>query len=178
MPGRQAPIRPAGRTPGRIPIWLQWVLSLSLAALLITALVVFVRHEDATANEPAPVTKPAAIEEQNREARILVRQDQAPHLVTLRSGTAAIAGLRSAVAAYMAHQISLGEIDGPLMHASCGAAAGSTRAREVFRCTVIAANVNYPFDGVVVAADRQIVYCKRDLPPVPSMNVPVTARCT
>ena len=38
--------------------------------------------------------------------------------------------------------------------------------------------MNYPFDVVVTPANRRLTYCKRDYPPVPSMNIPVTARCT
>jgi hypothetical protein len=39
------------------------------------------------------------------------------------------------------------------------------------------ANVNYPFDAVIEPAVRHLTYCKRDIPPIPSMNIPVSARC-
>jgi hypothetical protein len=42
---------------------------------------------------------------------------------------------------------------------------------------VVVANVSYPFVGVVEPAARRLTYCKRDLPPVPTMNIPVSARC-
>ena len=37
--------------------------------------------------------------------------------------------------------------------------------------------MTYPFLGVVDPAARRITYCKRDPPPAPSDNVPVSSRC-
>ena len=39
-------------------------------------------------------------------------------------------------------------------------------------------NVNYPFVGVFTEDQAALTYCKRDLPPIPSENIPVSARCT
>ena len=77
----------------------------------------------------------------------------------------------------MASQIARGFIDGPIERASCGSR-GGTPARLVFGCTVEAADVNYPFDAVLAPGAHRVTYCKRDLPPVPSMNIPVSPRCT
>jgi hypothetical protein len=155
----------------------QWILSVSIAAVVVVVLVIVVDKGNQTANAPAPPINRAAVTEENREARILVTQDQAPHLAALPAGStaAAVAGV---VRAYMSGQIAHGVIDGPIEHSSCGAGEGSTPARLVFDCTVVAADVNYPFDAVVAPAAHQITYCKRDLPPAPSMNIPVSARCT
>jgi hypothetical protein len=81
------------------------------------------------------------------------------------------------VAGYMSSQIRIGAIDGPLTRTLCSRVGGSD-ARQVWHCTAVAANVTYPFDGVVEPGARRLTYCKRDLPPVPSMNVPVSGRCT
>jgi hypothetical protein len=155
----------------------QWILSLSIAAVVVVVLVIVVDHGNQAANTPAPPINKAAVTEENREARILVTQDQTPHVAALTAGSPAVA-VAGAVRAYMADQVAHGFIDGPIERASCGAGTGSTPARLVFSCTVVAADVNYPFDAVVAPAAHQITYCKRDLPPVPSMNIPVSSRCT
>jgi hypothetical protein len=157
------------------------VLALGGAAIFIVALIVFVNREAAGSSQPAAVDKPAAIAEQNREARIVVGQDQAPHVVAFRGRSAAGRVLQGAVAAYMKRQIASGAIEGPLMRSGCtpaASAAGTSRIRLAFRCQVEAGNVTYPFLGVVDTASRQVTYCKRDAPPVPSMNIPVSSRCT
>jgi hypothetical protein len=165
----------------RPPGWRQWALALGGATVFIVALIVFVNREDQTANQPAGVSSPAAIAEQNREARIIVGRDQAPHVVALRGHLAAGSALGAAVVGYMKRQIASGSIDGPVMRSGCTptpAAVGSSATRLAFRCNVEAANVNYPFLGVVATASKQVTYCKRDAPPVPSMNIPVSGRCT
>ena len=53
---------------------------------LVIALVVFVNYETNDVSLIARVTSPKAIAEQNREDRILVRQQQAPHVVKLKAG--------------------------------------------------------------------------------------------
>ena len=161
------------------PMWARMALALGVAAALIVALVVWVHHATSDTPSEAPVSNPKAVAEQNREASIVVGQDQQPHVVALAAGAAAApeAAVRHAVTGYMSAQIGHGWIDGPLMRSSCERAGGSS-ARQVWHCTVVAANVNYPFDAVVEPVSRQLTYCKRDLPPVPSMNIPVSARCT
>ncbi len=61
-------------------------------------------------------------------------------------------------------------------------AAGSTAARQVLHCTAVTASsvgkLSYPFDGVVAPTSATITYCQRVQPPVPSMNIPVSRRCT
>jgi hypothetical protein len=175
--------RGGGPVRRRPPGWRQWALALGGAAVFIVALIVFVNREDATANQPAGVTTPAAIAEQNREARIVVGEDQAPHVMRLRghgppAGVGLAAGaLRDAVVAYMRRQVASGAIAGPVMRSGC-TPSGASGSRRAFHCVVEAGNVNYPFLGVVDLASRQVTYCKRDAPPVPSMNIPVSRRCT
>jgi hypothetical protein len=156
---------------------LQWVLPLGVGAALVILLVLFVRHQTNDVPLIAKVTSPTAIAEQNREDHIIVRQQQAPHVVKLKRGATPSDGLRAAVVGYMANQISHGAMDGPITRASCRSVAGGTRARRVLRCDVTASDVTYPFDGVVQPAAGVITYCQRVQPPVPSMNIPVSTRC-
>jgi len=155
-----------------------WVLSLGGAAVLVVALIAYVDHANQTANQPAPPISPAALREENQEAEIVVGQDQAPHVLSLKARQAPVGALRAAVVGYMNHQIALGTIDGPVTEASCVRAGASPQGGLAFRCSVEAASVNYPFLGVVDVGARSITYCKRDAPPVPSMNIPVSKRCT
>lgn len=176
--------RGSGGRPGSgfrsLPLWLQWALPFSVAAILVVALVVFVHHETNDTPQIAMVSNPKAVAEENREDRILVQQQQAPHVVKLKAGQSPSAALRLAVVAYMTHQISVGAMDGPVTRSSCVTSAGGTGSRELFHCDVTASaqSVTYPFDGVVQPSAGVITYCQRVAPPVPSMNVPVSRRCT
>jgi hypothetical protein len=163
-----------------LPVWLQWLLPFSVAAAAVVALVIFVHHQTVDVPQIAPVTSKNAIVEQNREDTIIVQQQQAPHRAKLKAGEAAGAGLRAAVVGYMNSQVNRGFIPGPVKSSVCRAAggAGGAGAREVFHCDVTSADVTYPFDGVVEPAAGAITYCQRVAPPVPSMNVPVSGRCT
>jgi hypothetical protein len=163
-----------------LPLWAQWVLPLGVAAVIVVALVLFVNHETNDVPAVAGYNSAGAVAEQHREDTILVAQQQAPHRASLARGESAAAGLRRSIVAWMNHQINIGAIDGPIKHASCGSVAGGTGARQVFRCRLVASaqNVAYPFDGVVQPATGAITWCQRIAPPVPSMNVPVSRRCT
>jgi hypothetical protein len=162
-----------------LPVWLQWVIPFAVAAIVVLALVLFVNYETNSVPQIATVT-PNAAKEENREDTILVQQQQAPHQAKLAAGQPAAAGLRAAVLAYMTHQINIGSMDGPIKRSSCTPAAGGTSGRLVFNCAVTASvqMVTYPFDGVVQSASGEITYCQRVAPPIPSMNVPVSKRCT
>jgi len=156
-------------------MWVRMALALGVVAALIAALVAWVQH---STNSPAeaPVNSPKAVAEANREARIVVGQDQRPHVVALAPGAKPSAAIAGAVTGYMRTQIRRGLIDGRLTRTGCDRAGGAG-ARQVWHCTVVVAGVSYPFDGVIEPAAERLTYCKRDLPPVPSMNIPVSARC-
>ena len=154
------------------------MLPFGVGAALVVGLVLFVHHQTNDMPLIAKVTSPQAIAEQNREDRIHVRQQQAPHVVKLKPGVTPSDGLHTAVVGYMTKQIDDGAMDGPINRASCRSVRGGTTARQVLRCDVTAADVNYPFDGVVQPAAGVITYCQRVTPPVPSMNIPVSKRCT
>lgn len=163
-----------------LPVWLQWVLPFGVAAVVVVALVIFVQHETNDVPAVASYNSAAAVREQFREDNILVRQQQAPHHARLKTGEAAAAGLRGSIVAWMNHQIDVGAIAGPIRRTSCRPASGTTGGRLVFHCelTASAQSVTYPFDGVVETAAGAITWCKRVAPPIPSMNVPVSKRCT
>jgi hypothetical protein len=151
-------------------MWARYLLSFGVAAVLLLALVLFVEHHNT--NGPASTNKNAEVRA-NREAEVLVAQDQQPHVVTLHAGTAARAGLMHAVRADMSRRVLDGSIDGPLQRVRCL----RSRARGAFSCTAVAANVNYDYLGVVATRAHRVTYCRRDLPPVPSQNIPVSPRC-
>jgi hypothetical protein len=177
MTVRQVPGPRRRRGFGALPRWTQFAITFGAAAIVIVAVVLYVHHAGNDTSQEAPVTSQKAVKEENREANILVRQDQTPHVTTLATGQSAAAGLRSAVVAYMRHQITLGVISGPLSKTSCVTRGGSTSARTALRCSATAASVTYPFYGVVQAPSGQITYCKKDQAPVPGMNVPLSAKC-
>jgi hypothetical protein len=163
-----------------LPLWLQWLLPFAVAGALVLALVLFVLHETNDVPAIAGYNSASAVREQHREDNILVRQQQAPHRAKLRTGVAPAVALRGSIVAWMTHQIDIGSIDGPIRRSSCHRAAGTTSGRLVFRCelTASAQSVTYPFDGVIQTAARAITWCQRVAPPIPSMNVPVSKRCS
>jgi hypothetical protein len=165
------------RAPGaylRLPIWQRFALAGLIAAVLLVALVIFVEHNNTNTN---PSLNEHAEVRANREAEILVTQDQAPHSVPIRRGAAPAQALERVLHARMAAQIHRGVIDGPLKTARCTPRGAPTGGRHPFSCTIEAGQVDYPYLGVVDASARRITYCKRDPPPTPSDNVPVSARC-
>jgi hypothetical protein len=178
MTVQQAPDPRRRRGFSGLPRWMQFAVTFGAAAVLIVAVVLYVHHVGNDSSKEAPVTSPKAVKEENREANILVRQDQMPHSAMLASGVAPEAGLRDAVLTYMRRQINIGVISGPLQKSSCVMRNGSsTSSDQALRCDVTAASVTYPFYGVVATADGQITFCKKDQAPVPGMNVPLSAKC-
>jgi hypothetical protein len=155
-------------------MWLRWVLSFGVAAVLIVLLVRFVENNSGTS--PANLN-PAAAVRLNREAEILVAQDQAPRVALLRPGAEPARALERAIGADIGREITQGEISGPLGRSTCTPAGTRATVPRAFRCTVVAADFNYQFVGVVDTRTREITFCKRDPPPVPSQNVPVSRRC-
>jgi hypothetical protein len=180
-PGAEIPVRipreRPPRAPGaylRRPLWERFALALFVAIALMVAMVLFVSGHNT--NSPTS-TNPAAAVAANREAEILIAQDQVPRTVRLVPGLAAGAGLEHVIAARMAKQVNGGSISGPLGRSRCRAVGSATGSRQAFACTIIAAGVTYPFLGVVDTTRRQITYCKRDQPPVATDDIPVSALC-
>jgi hypothetical protein len=141
--------------------------------VVLVALVLYVDHHN---TDSPPSTNPAAAVQANREAEILVEQDQAPRVVSLPTGVSPQAAMTQTVRTDMKRRIAAGAISGPLQHVGCHRA-GGTGARQAFSCTIVTGSVSYPFLGVVDTTAQRITYCKRDPPPVPSDNIPVSPRC-
>lgn len=158
----------------RLPLWLRWVASIVVAIAAIVALVLFV--DSNSGNGPANV-KPAAAAQQNREAEILVSEDQAPHSVRIAAAAHPAAALAAAVRANMAQRIARGEIDGPITRTACTPTGDRSASRLSFTCRAVAGNVSYPFFGIVDLSVRRATYCKRDPPPIPSENIPISRKC-
>jgi hypothetical protein len=157
---------------------LQWVIPFAVAAVVVLALVLFVNYETNSVPQIATVS-PNAAKEESREDTILVRQQQAPHHAKLTVGASAVSALRSSITTWMTHQISLGNMNGPIKRLSCRTTTGSTSGRLVYSCDLTAsAALTYPFDGVIQRSTGAITWCQRVTPPVPSMNVPVSKSCT
>lgn len=163
------------RAPGaylRLPTWQRFVLAGGIALALLVAMVIFVARNNTNTN---PSLNEAAEVRANREAEILVREDQAPR--TLRFKGEPAHELQRAIHARMAAQVARGTIDGPLEQARCRLTGPPRGARHAVYCTIVSSGVSYPFVGVVNSAARRITYCKRDPPPAPSDNVPVSSSC-
>jgi hypothetical protein len=174
-PTRRRPRRV--RAPGAylaLPLWSRFVLAALVAVGLLVAMVLFVERNNTNAN---PSLNEASEVQANREAEVLVAQDQTPHVVRLAAGAAPAAALERAIHARMAAQVAGGAIAGPLKATRCQPRGPATAAGRPYSCTVLAGGVTYPFLGVVDTRARRVTYCKRDQPPVPSDNVPVSRRC-
>jgi hypothetical protein len=127
---------------------------------------------------PTGVQNPASEVEANRQATILVEQDQAPHTVSLARGVAPATALAHAIRSDMDKEIKQQVIAGPVSRSSCSRTSRGGRIPASFSCTVVANGLAYPFVAVVNVRSRVITFCKRDPPPVPSENIPVSSRCT
>jgi len=157
-----------------LPLRLRWFLSVLVAVIVLVLVVRFVNahNNDATASESSSAAARA-----NQESTVIVEQDQAPHVAKLKPGVSPTTGLARAVRGDINYNVNQGFINGPIEHAGCAALEPHGHVLR-FRCTVVAANIQYPFLGVVDVSTKRITYCKRDPPPVPSQNIPVSRRCT
>lgn len=175
-PGRTRSERPP-RAPGaylRLPVWQRFVLASVIAVALLVAMVIYVDRNNTDSN---PSLNEASEVQANREAEVLVEQDQAPHTVQLTAHVAPAIALERTIHARLAAQIAAGAIDGPLKPARCRPTGPPSGGRHPLSCTVVAGEVTYPFLAVADLPAHSLTYCKRDPPPAPSDNVPVSARC-
>jgi hypothetical protein len=154
-------------------LWMRWAVSAAVGVAVIAALVVFVEHNDSNSNAKGS-TK--ALERENQEARIIVGADQVPHTVTLKNGQSVQAAFVAAIRADIRHRLKTGNIQGRLQKIDCHRS-GAHGGRVAYSCVAQVQNVKYPFVGASAAKSKRITYCKRDLPPLPSENIPVSPRC-
>ncbi len=157
----------------RPPLWARWGLSLLVAAAAVVALIAFVHHNS---NNSLAHVGTAAERRASREATVVVGQDQAPRTIRLAAGTAVGPQLVAAVRGDMGHRIATGNIDGPLQRVHCARTGGHASAVG-YSCDAHANGVSYPFLAVATPTRHRAVYCKRDVPPVPSENIPVSRNC-
>lgn len=157
----------------RPPLWARWAISIGTGLIVLLALVLFVEHNS---NNSEATQSPGAVARADREAEVVVAQDQAPHVATLTPGAGARPAMVKAVRADMTGLIDNATIEGPLTRVACSGA-GAHAGRLAFHCTAVAAGVNYPFLGVVDPGAHRLTYCKRDAPPVPTLSIPVSRRC-
>lgn len=155
-------------------MWAKFALSLSVAAILLVALIIFVNNNNTDSNQTLTPSEQAKV---NREAERVVAADQAPSTVTLGHGGTPHAETVRTIRATMSSLVNKGIVDGPLQRVRCTRHGGQA-GRPAFSCVATANNVNYDYVGVVDVPARQFTYCKRDEPPVPSQNIPVSPACT
>jgi hypothetical protein len=157
----------------QLPLWAKWVLSFAVGAVLLVALIIFVDHN----NTDSPRSQNLAAQTRaNQEAALVVERDQAPHVIKLRHDATPVTGFIGAVRATMTDLVNRGIVDGPLQKVRCTRHGGGAGA-PALTCVATANDVNYDFVGVVNLREHRLTYCKRDEPPVPSMNIPVSPRC-
>jgi hypothetical protein len=165
----------------QLPLWVRYVITIGVAAIIFAALVIYVHHHQAQSEGvPASPNKAQAAQEQ-KEDEVVVQQQQAPHVVKLAAGTAPAAAASAAIHSYMSREVSRGLISGPVDgHASCTAAGGSA-TRRVFSCTIRAGakvtRLKYPFAAVVQPSAAKVTYCQKVTPPYPLTEVPLSAAC-
>ena len=155
-------------------LWMRWAISIIVGVALIVGLVAFVEHNNNN-SEAKGSTK--ALERENEEAQALVGADQAPHTFIVKAGQPLRQAFVAAVRSDMDHRIKTGNVQGRLQRIACRHT-GTQAGRVAYRCVVQVQDVKYPFVGVYTRASKRLVYCKRDLPPIPSESIPVSARCT
>jgi hypothetical protein len=157
-----------------VSLRVRWFLSVLVAVVVLVVVVRFVR----THNSDAPASQtPSGLARADAESTVVVKQDQAPRVAKLKPGVAPAAGIASAVKADIDHSVNQGFINGPIESSKCRSLGPHAQTMR-FNCVVEAANIAYPFLGVVDVSAHRITYCKKDQPPVPSQNIPVSRRCT
>jgi hypothetical protein len=154
-------------------LWMRWAISIIIGAAVVAALVAFVDHNNSNSEAKGSAK---ALERENQEAQVIVGADQVPHTVTLKGGQSVQAGFVAAVRADIRHQLKTGNIQGQVQKLGCHRS-GARRGRVAYRCVAQVQNVEYPFVGVFTVKSKRITYCKRDAPPIPTENIPVSARC-
>ncbi len=157
----------------------RWVLTIAVYALVAVAVVIALRSGGGGGNGGSSQAEAAAVAEANREGRIAIAQDEAPHSSVLALDLPARVALERAVGVDVRARIAHGELTGPLQSVRCAPAAADHAGRRQLSCTVISAGISYPFVGVADPSTRRLTWCKEDPPPVMNapLEVPVSPRC-
>jgi hypothetical protein len=155
-------------------LWMRWAISLIVGVAVIVALVAFVDHNNSN-SEAKGSTK--SLEREYKYAQVVIGAEQAPHTVAVARGRSVKLAFVAVVRANMRHRIKTGNVSGRLQKVRCRAS-GSQAGRFAYSCVAEAGNVNYPYVGVFTKASKHVTYCQRDAPPIPTEQIPVSARCT
>ena len=157
----------------KIPLRVRWAVSFAVA---IAAVVLLVRFVESQGNSSLVKVSSRNLRIESRQADIVIGEDQAPVTLRVPAGHSASSVLMAGVRRDMTHRITTATIDGPLGRVACGEA-GHRGGRVAYHCTAEAGHVGYPFVGVATARTHRVVFCKKDFPPLPSENIPVSASC-
>jgi hypothetical protein len=166
-----------------LPLRTRWVITIVAYALVVLGVVLAVRGlnsgSEGSAAGGGSQADARAEEEANREGRIAIAEDEAPHGAPLAAGVPEQVALERAVSADVHARIAHGGLTGPLQSVRCVAAASEHAGRRQLSCTVRSAGVGYPFVGVAERRTGQLTWCKLDPPAVAGapLEVPVSPRC-
>jgi hypothetical protein len=163
-----------------LPLATRWLLTIIVYAAVVAAIVLVVRSANSGGGASAASrSEAAATAEANREGRIAIAEDEAPHSAKLSVGLAPQRGLERAVAVDVRARIAHGELTGPLQSVSCKPAGAVRGGRQPLECSVRSAGIVYPFVGVLDRPTDELTWCKEDPPPTAGapLEVPVSARC-
>jgi hypothetical protein len=164
-----------------LPLRARWALTIAAYALVIAAIAIVVRGGGGSGGgaSDSSQAEARATAEANREGRIAIAEDEAPHSSPLRHGEPLQAALERAVTVDVRRRIAHGQLTGPLQSVSCELAAPAHAGRRQLSCTVRSAGIGYPFVGVADERTLELTWCKVDPPPVADapLEVPVSPRC-
>lgn len=165
-----------------LPLRTRWLLTIVVYGAVV-ATVVIVVHDSGGGGGSAGAsagTEAAAVAEANREGRVAIAEDEAPHGARLAPGLSPQVALQRAIAMDVRGRIAHGELTGPLQSVACKlTAAHSSGNRQPLSCTVRSAGISYPFVGVADQRTGELTWCKVDPPPQAGapLEVPVSTRC-
>jgi hypothetical protein len=163
------------------PLRVRFIIAFGTSAIVLVALVIYVHdHSHQAEGLPASPSKSEAAQTQ-KEDRIVVQQQQAPHVVRFPARVHTLSAAAGAVERYMANETSRDLISGPVVGAAHCTASGGHSQRVRFHCEIHAGPAGqvllYPFQGVVQPAARKVTYCQVITPPYPLSDVPLSAAC-
>jgi hypothetical protein len=163
-----------------LPLRARWLLTVVVYAAVIAAIVLAVRGANSGSGSSASAkSEAAAVTEANREGRVAIAEDEAPHSARLPAGVGLRRGFERAIAADVRARIVHGELTGPLQGVSCELAGAKQDGRQPLSCSVRSAGITYPFVGVLDERTSELTWCKVDPPPEAGapLEVPVSASC-
>jgi hypothetical protein len=152
-------------------------VSLSVATLAVVLLIRFV-DANSTPRAQAPHLGAKGARVLNQEAEILDAEEQVPHVVRFAASLSPTAAIERAISSYMTTEINFNRIAGPLRTTLCFPVSTSPGSHVVYRCSALARDMSYPFEGVVNRAAHVVVYCRHNPPPQPGDYVPLSPRCS